>query len=51
MHNSNELKQIIEDKLKEKSGAPSGAATPCCRAAPDVELFKKRKSLVPCMVP
>jgi hypothetical protein len=37
MNNSNKLKQRIEDKLKEKYGAPSGAATPWCRAAPDAQ--------------
>jgi len=35
MHISNKLNELIQ---KKKSGAPSGAATPCCGAAPDAKL-------------
>jgi hypothetical protein len=34
MHNSNKFKLMNSNKIKQKSGAPSGAATPCCGGTP-----------------
>ena len=46
MHNSNNCNRLIQ-KEKEKSGAPSSAATPCCGAAPNAKNKINQNKLKP----